>query len=67
MAHKRKKKSKSTIEPPSFHEFDPVDNAAEHLAEEVIRKSPKFKKAKQTLKDKAKSEAKKLMDGDLEF
>ena len=67
MAHKRKKRSKSVVEPPSFHEFDPVDNAAERLAEETIKRSTKFKKAKQTLKDKAKSEVKKMVDGGLEF
>ena len=67
MAHKRKKKSKSTIEPPSFHEFDPVDDAAERLAELTIKPSKGFKKAKQALKEKAKSEVKKMVDGGLEF
>lgn len=48
--HKKSKHNTGHLAPPSFKEFDPVDSAAESLAEAVMRKSPKFKREKERLK-----------------
>lgn len=48
---KRKSRKHNSSHPvPSFEKFDPIDSAAESLADAVMRESPRFKREKQRLK-----------------
>ncbi len=50
---KGSKHNSSHVAPPSFEKFDPIDPAAESLADAVMRESPRFKREKQRLKKAA--------------
>lgn len=60
---KRKAKTQVSAAP----EYDPLDSAAESLAESALRKHPKFLKAKAALKEEATRLAKRVADGKVGF